>query len=177
MNLYFRLLFLLFKRIIQKPKKIDVLGKCETTFLVNPLDLDVNFHMNNGRYLSLMDLGRVDLMIKIGIFGKLFKNGFYPVVVSEGIRFKKSLELFQVFKVITQIECVDEKDFYISQKFYHKKQICAEGFIKGRFKKRGRRDSIPQSELFDFLGLQIPEIPKEKKAKALDDLTDSLVKN
>ena len=27
-----------------------------------PNDLDTNAHMNNGRYLTLMDLGRFDLM-------------------------------------------------------------------------------------------------------------------
>ena len=31
---------------------------------VLPNDLDLLWHMNNGRYLSLMDQGRVDLMVR-----------------------------------------------------------------------------------------------------------------
>ena len=56
MNLYFRLLMLLIK-LIRKPR----LGLLDTSVLilrVLPNDLDMNMHMNNGRYLSIMDLGR-----------------------------------------------------------------------------------------------------------------------
>lgn len=33
-----------------------------------PTDLDVQRHMNNGRYLSLMDLGRMDLLVRSGFW-------------------------------------------------------------------------------------------------------------
>ena len=38
---------------------------------VLPNDLDTNLHLNNGRYLTLMDLGRVDLMLRMGVMGEL----------------------------------------------------------------------------------------------------------
>ena len=33
-------------------------------------DLDINFHMNNGRYMTICDLTRVDLFVRSGL-GKL----------------------------------------------------------------------------------------------------------
>lgn len=150
MNLYIRFLFLLARRCLPF-KRIDIFDPCSTSFRVNPLDLDVNFHMNNGRYLSIMDLGRVDLMLKAGVFWKLVKNGFYPVVVSESIRFKKSLELLQKFDLVTTLESWDEKDFYLSQKFISRGEVLAEGYIKGRFKRRGK-GSVPTEELFGVIG-------------------------
>lgn len=165
MNLYFRLMLLLIKRSFGF-KKIDLFDACDTEFRVAPSDLDVNMHMNNGVYLSLMDLGRVDMMIRAGIFKKLMKNGYYPVVASESIRFKKSLEPFQKFTMITQIDSIDEKDFYIGQKFYVKGTLYAEGFIKGRFKQRGRKGSVPTPELFESMGIPYTNIPFSEKAKA-----------
>lgn len=151
MNLYFRFIFLLIKRVFLK-KPLDLFDPCETTFWVNPLDLDMNMHMNNGRYLSIMDLGRFDLMIRAGVFWTYIKKGYYPVVFSESIRFKKSLQPFQTFNMITTIESWDEKDFYISQKFVVKGEMIAEGYIRGRFKQRGRKGSVPTPEVFSVGG-------------------------
>lgn len=39
-----------------------------------PGDLDINFHMNNGRYLTLMDLGRFNLTIRSGQGGLMIKK-------------------------------------------------------------------------------------------------------
>jgi acyl-CoA thioesterase FadM len=161
------------KRLLRSSPPVSIDQPCTTQFRVIPTDLDINFHMNNGVYLSLMDLGRLDLMIKSGIFWKLFKNGYYPLVVSQGIRFKKSLELFQRFEMVTQINSLDEKDFFITQKFFHRGQLCAEGVIRGRFKKRGRSGSIPSKELFAFLGLE-QHFTKTALADQLVALTELL---
>jgi len=156
MNLFIRFIWLLLKRVVIS-KPIDLFSSCTTRFRVNLMDLDLNFHMNNGRYLSIMDLGRFDLMLKSNSFWKLTKAGYYPVISSESIRFRKSLQLFQPFDLVTKIESWDEKDFYIAQQFMHKGQVVAEGFIKGRFLQRGRKGSVPNRELFDFMGLEFPE--------------------
>lgn len=151
MNLYFRFLTLILKRLF-KVNRIDLFDSCKTSFLVNPVDLDINFHMNNGRYLSIMDLGRVDLMLKGDALWKCLKKGYYPVVNSESIRFKKSLEVFQSFKLVTTIESWDDKDFFITQKFVRNNAVFAEGYIKGRFKQWGRKGSVPTSEIFELVG-------------------------
>ncbi len=174
MNLYFRVIFLLMRQLFLKTKQISIFDSCTTTFFVNPLDLDINFHMNNGRYLSLMDLGRTDLMIKAGIFWKLLIHGYYPLVASESIRFKKSLMPFQVFKMMTKIESLDGKYFFITQKFFRDNELYAEGCIKGLFKKRGRIGSIPTNELFSFLGLPIQEFPVSEIANRLNMMEELL---
>lgn len=156
MNLYLRFFFLLLKRIYIKTPQ-DVFTPCHTSFIVNPLDLDLNFHMNNGRYLSIMDLGRLDLMLKGKIFWHLVRKGYYPVVTSESIRFRKSLQLFQKFELISHIESWDEKDFYMSQKFIQNGELIAEGHIKGRFKQRGRKGSVPTKATFKEIGATYTE--------------------
>lgn len=175
MNLYVRLVWLLLKRFfVSKP--IGIFEVCKTEFRVNPLDLDVNFHMNNGRYLSIMDLGRVDLMIRAGVFMKLVKNGYYPVVVSESIRFKKSLEPFEKFEMSTQTESWDEKNFFMQQKFIRKGEVVAEGYIKARFKQRGRKGSVPTAEIFKIAGHPYEGAKLSEIAKAQNAIDEVLVK-
>ncbi len=165
MNLFFRLIALLLKRIFVF-RRVDAFDPCATAFIVNPFDLDTNFHMNNGRYLSIMDLGRIDLLLRSGVLGKLLKAGYYPVVASESIRFKKSLELFQAFKIVTEIESWDEKDFFLLQTFRHKGDVVAQGYIKGRFKQRGRKGSVPTEEIFALLGRTFEGAQLSDRARA-----------
>ncbi len=151
MNLYLRFLILILKRL-RVSTRIDVFDTCRTRFRVQPWDLDFNLHMNNGRYLSIMDLGRFDLMLKSGIFWKLMARGYYPVVVSESIRFRKSLGLFNGFELMTVLESWDERDLFLTQQFVHKGSVVAHGYIKGRFRQRGRKGSVPTAELFELTG-------------------------
>lgn len=165
MNLYFRFILLLLKRIYIF-KKISPLDSCETNFWVNPFDLDINLHMNNGRYLSIMDLGRIDLLLKAKCFWSLMFQGYYPVVASEGIRFKRSLQPFQFFKIRTQIDCWTDKDFFIKQEFIQGGSVVAEAYLKGRFLHR-IRGSITSAELFKLIGLEYHSPLINPKAEAL----------
>lgn len=173
MNLYFRFLLLLLKRIVVR-KPIDLFSACTTRFRVNPFDLDLNFHMNNGRYLTIMDLGRFDLLLKSKTFWPLTGQGYYPVVSSEAIRFRKSLKVFASFDLVTTLEAWDEKDFYISQKFVQRGQVVAEGMIKGRFLQRGRRGSVPNAELFEAIGAAYPSGHVNQRAQLLKEMESNL---
>ena len=62
MNLLVRLVWLLLSHRRRGP--ISIWDQAVTPMRVLPNDLDLLWHMNNGRYLSLMDQGRVDLMVR-----------------------------------------------------------------------------------------------------------------
>jgi acyl-CoA thioesterase FadM len=149
MNHIFRLAFLLFTAPFKK--KINVTATSVTSFRVWPTDLDVLMHMNNGVYLSLLDLGRVDFMIKTDGLKKVNAAGLYPVVASEGIKFKRSLGPFQRFEIRTKFAGWDEKFVYLEQSFWSKNQLYASALIKAKFlkKKGGKVDS---QELLEIIG-------------------------
>lgn len=173
MNLYIRIFILLFKHLFHRGK-VDPFAPWTTSFRVNLLDLDFNFHMNNGRYLSVMDLGRVDLLLKAGAVPTLLKGGYYPVVSSESIRFRKSLGLFERFDVVTCIEAWDEKDFYIRQTFIRNGQLCAEGVIKGRFLQRGHKGSVSTRKLFQLLKVDYFDSPPNAMADTMRHMEKQL---
>ena len=65
MNLWLRLILQLLKS--RFAAALEPLGTSVRRGRVWPTDLDVSLHMNNGRYLTLMDLGRLDLMLRTGV--------------------------------------------------------------------------------------------------------------
>lgn len=122
-----------------------------------PTDLDVLGHMNNGVYFSIMDLGRMDLMIRAGVWKTLTQRGFYPVVSKETISFRKSLQPWQRFTVETRIAGYDDKAVFIEQRFVVKGEIFARAFMCGRFLKKAG-GTVSMAELADVLGVDTNEV-------------------
>ncbi len=159
MNLLFRLIWLL----ITAPgrKRIGLTDECELLLRVLPTDLDLNLHLTNARYLSMMDLGRTELIIQTGMLKELLKRRWLPVVAVANLKFYRQINPFQRYKVITKIIGWDEKWFYIEQRFMAKGKVAAVGVIKGLF--RGKEGKIPTEELLKLAGHQgePPEMSEE----------------
>jgi acyl-CoA thioesterase FadM len=114
-------------------------------FRVLPTDLDVFRHMNNGVYLSILDLGRLDLLRRGGIWAIFRERGWYPVVVSETISFRKSLTLWQRFTIESRILGYDHRAVYVEQRIVRAGEVYSRAYIRGRFLKRtGGVVSIPE---------------------------------
>jgi acyl-CoA thioesterase FadM len=153
MNLFLRLL-LLFLSAPFRPR-CELFEPARKRFIVWPPDLDVLFHVNNGVYLSMLDVARVDLMLRSGIAGKLRKSGLYPVVAAETIRFRRSLQLFQVFQVETTIIGWDDKAFIIQHRFLRREEPVAEAVVRARFLRRGG-GTVSSREILDLAGRTAP---------------------
>ena len=75
MNLWLRLIWVALSGWLGH--RLDLPGEASRlTFRVWFHDLDPFRHMNNGRYLTLMDLGRTDLMVRSGLARAAFAHDF-----------------------------------------------------------------------------------------------------
>lgn len=148
MKLYLRLIWLILTQ--SRRARCSLFGPCKTRIRVYPGDLDIFAHVNNGVYLTMMDLGRTDLMLRSNIFQKIRKAGWYPVVEAENIRFRRSLKLWQTFDIDTSIAGWDDKSFYITQTFYRRGELIAEAIVRARFLAR-QGGSVATAELLDML--------------------------
>jgi acyl-CoA thioesterase FadM len=106
------------------------------SFRVWPSDLDIYRHMNNGIYLTIMDIGRYDQGLRTGLWQQWRKRGWYPVVVNATITFRKSLEPFQKFEVETMVIGWDDISYFLEQRFVRNGEIYARAIMRGRFLKR-----------------------------------------
>jgi len=128
-----------------------------TRFVTSLTDLDILQHMNNGVYLSIMDVARFDLLHRTGIWKVFAQRGWYPVIVAETISFRKSLRLGQRFTVESRILGFDAKAVYVEQRFVRpdadgNPEIYAHGFIRGRFLQRSG-GVVAMADLLEAVGV------------------------
>lgn len=131
MNLWLRLaIFLLTVRF--RPR-CSVLGPASLEFRVLPSDLDLLGHMNNGKYLTILDICRLDLITRSGLLRELTKRRWYGVVAAQTIQFRRSLYLLKKFQVTTEVVGWDEKYFFIRHRLTADNELVALAFIAVRF--------------------------------------------
>ncbi|MGY5766630.1 acyl-CoA thioesterase [Brachybacterium sp. DNPG3] len=153
MNLYFRLLLLMIR--VRAGRSMSLWGTARTRFRVHPGDLDLLRHMNNGRYLSLLDLGRMDLMLRSGFWKRITDEGWYPVVAGQTITYRRSLELWQRFELSTRVLGYDERWIYMEQVFRVGETVHADAVVRARFLRRGG-GSVDVDEVLRLAG-PVPE--------------------
>ncbi len=123
-------------------------------------DLDVLGHMNNGVYFSLMDLGRMDLLIRAGVWKKFLDKGYYPVMANETATFRKSLTHGTRFVLETKLVGYDDRAVYVEQRFVVNGEIYASAMTRGRFlKKTGGTVSL--AELSELTGVDTSTLTPE----------------
>lgn len=149
-----RTLLHMFRSRRRSPLGIHDIGTVR--FRVLPTDLDVLGHMNNGVYLSIMDLGRMDLMIRSGAWAKFRQRGFYPVMAAATISYRKSLQPWQLFDLETRIVGYDEKNTFVEQRFVVDGEIFARAIGKARFLKKGGPVSL--TELGEVVGADVTSL-------------------
>lgn len=153
MNLIFRVLAVLWG-YWRHPGRRHALEPSVLTFRVLPNDLDPNWHMNNGRYLTIMDLGRLDLTLHSGLMRSIIRHRWMPVLGGAVIRYHRSLRPFQVYTLTTRIVGWDAKWLYIEQTFDVDGKRAATGIVKGLIRAKDR--SVPTAEVLHEVGLDLP---------------------
>lgn len=148
MNLIFRLIQVLLSTSARG--RMHVLDESRFTLRCWPNDLDSNLHMNNGRYMTLMDLGRLDLILRTGLWRQMRAHKWYPVVGAAKISFRRSLNVFQTFELTTQVIGWDEKWLYIEHRMERAGKVMAQAYVKGLF--LGPDGKVPMDELVKALG-------------------------
>ncbi|MEM7438797.1 MAG: thioesterase family protein [Pseudomonadota bacterium] len=150
MNLYLRLIWALFRTRFMPSLSID--DTLERTFRVWPNDLDINVHMNNGRYLTMLDLLLVEYFARIGFLRVLMQNNWRPMSGGACITYRRGLKPFQKYRI--RYSWAGSNEFWNVMKFEFLTmdgELCATGFMKGAAV--GSRGLVPNAKSFEKLGV------------------------
>lgn len=148
MNLFLRMFYVLAASFFRPRLQVGALTS-ELGLLTFPNDLDINLHVNNGRYLTLCDLNRVDMFIRSGLARLMVQRGWMPVITEHTMSYRKSLGVFQRFTATTEITHWDERHFHMTHRFTIKDKLIAEGTSKGLLK--GKNGVIAPAEVIAAL--------------------------
>lgn len=149
MSLIFRMLWLLAASFFKAPLPA-VKPQNHLVLRVLPNDLDINLHMNNGRYLTICDLTRVDMFIRTGLIKLMMKRKWIPIITEHTMVYKKALKPFQKYQVEMAVTGWDERCFFMSHTFSVGDCIMAEGTSKGLFYHR-REGVVPPEKVLETL--------------------------
>jgi len=169
-NLWFRLIAYLvtarWRPALALPEGVSVLR-----FRAWPTDLDPSVHINNGKYLSLMDLGRLDLMVCAGLWRAILRHRWTPIASNVFIRYRREIRPFQRFRLETRLLTWDATNVVMEQVFILESgprdgQIAARALFKGGIYDRGARAFVPIERLMIETGARgdAPEATAEVAA-------------
>jgi acyl-CoA thioesterase FadM len=130
--------------------RIGPLGESMTHFTVLPQDCDLNFHLNAGRFISFMDIARIELIGRMRALSKLLRRGWRPVVGGCVVRFRRSVQPFERFQIRSRVVGWDEKWFYIEHILEKNGVLCAVGHMRTTI--RGKNGAVPTRDVLALMG-------------------------
>ena len=163
-----------------KKKASHALEETSLEFQVWPNDLDLNGHMNNGRYLTIMDIGRMDYVLRIGgLASYVIRNGYIPVLASASMRYRLPLLPFQKYTLTSRILCWDDKWVFMEHRFIlrgGKKDgaVAAVGLVKGSFFSKKDRATTPTGDIMAAIGQNLESPPFPDYIRQWQESTETL---
>jgi len=155
MNLLFRLIRTVVLAFLGR--RIDPMAGSVLHFRVLPFDMDPNIHLNNGRYLGIMDLGRLDLIIRAGFYRILLRRRWGLVMGGCLMRYRRQLGPFQRYRLVTRLIGWDERWLFVEHRFETRQGLHAIGLTKLILMENGR--SLPMPKVLERLGYAQPSPP------------------
>ncbi|WP_102866903.1 thioesterase family protein [Pseudovibrio exalbescens] len=157
MRLWFRLV-LFFLLTPFRPRLKSGTDLSNLNYRVHLSDIDTNVHLNNGQYLTFMDLGRLDLMVRTGLWKAVMRHKWMPVVSGAKIRFRKEIRLFEPFTLESRIVYWNEETSVIEQRFRFRKGpkkgiLAATALVRVGLYDRKARKFVPMAQLMKEIGV------------------------
>lgn len=122
-----------------------------THVTVRPWDIDIFLDLNNGRVLTLFDLGRIGLFQRMGILKSLKARGWYGTVAGTAIRYQRRITVFQRLELRTRILGWDERFTYFEQAFWRGETCMAHAVVRTAI--TSGKGIVPTAEVAKALGL------------------------
>jgi acyl-CoA thioesterase FadM len=149
MNLYLRLIWTLL-RSWRMPALVPGVW-LERRLRVLPNDLDVNGHMNNGRYLTLVDLMLVEYFVRTGFAQAMLRAGWRPMSGGAFVTYRKGLQPMQRYRLRFALAGADATWNYMRFEFLREDgSLCAAGYMKGAAV--SKRGLVPNAESYGSMG-------------------------
>lgn len=144
-------------------RPLDLLGVHVSDHLCLPWDLDPWMELNNGRTLTLYDLGRIPLAMRMG-FGRVMKaKGWGMTVAGNTTRYRRRVKVFDRVTMKTRMIGWDDRFIYMEQSMWREGEATSHLLLRSAVvqSSKGRSGIVPPSELARAFGLtgESPPLP------------------
>ena len=104
-------------------KNIKLEDESSLTFRAGIFDIDPFIEINNGRYLTLADVGRFNHGFRTGFYKKARSENLYFTVVGVSAKYRYRIPFGKKFTMTTKIIHSDEKWIYYLTDFSHDNRV------------------------------------------------------
>lgn len=119
------------------------------------VDCDIFGEMNNGRILTLYEMGRFQAAVRMGLWTLLKKKRWGLTVAGSTIRYRRRITPFEKYETRTRIATWDERFVYIEQGMFKMDGECASNvLLRTAVVEKGR--AVPTDVLIDAMGITTP---------------------
>lgn len=129
----------------------------EIEFYCRLTDIDNFLEMNNGRVLTLYDMGRTDFAVRSGLGTQLLKQRWGLVIAGSTIQYRKRIRAFDKVTLKTKIVGIDARWLYIEQSMWVKGKPCSSALLRTGVTKAGR--VIDTAQVLAALGQSDWDLP------------------
>ncbi|MCO6383855.1 acyl-CoA thioesterase [Oceanicola sp. 502str15] len=116
-----------------------------------PWDLDFWMELNNGRTLTLYDLGRIPLARRTGMIPVLRGNRWGLTIAGSVVRYRKRITMFQRFETRSRMIGWDHRFIYIEQSMWRGETCCGQAVFRGAV--TGGAGIVPPAEVMAAMGV------------------------
>ncbi len=152
---YLRLL----KEIVKarRAPKLGIFDTHVSTHLCWPWDIDPWMELNNGRTLTIYDLGRVPLGIRTGLDKVVMKHGWGMAIAGNSTRYRKRVTAFQ--RITMRSRCLgwDARFIYIEQSMWRGETCTSQMLARSAF--TSKAGMVPPGQVIAAMGLAVESPP------------------
>jgi len=103
---------------------LPLLGTHVSSHVCWPWDIDLWRELNNGRTLTLFDLGRIPMVRRIGLVAALQKHSWGMTVAGVSVRYRHRIRVFQKVEMRSRVIGWDNRFLYIEQSLWNRHGAC-----------------------------------------------------
>ncbi|MEP3347083.1 MAG: acyl-CoA thioesterase [Litoreibacter sp.] len=83
-----------------------------------PWDLDLWRELNNGRTLTIYDMGRMPLGMRVGLLKMLKENRWGLTMAGASVRYRRRVRMFDRIEMRSRAVCWDDRFLYLEQSMW-----------------------------------------------------------
>ena len=155
---FFRMVKELWK--YRRAPALPILGTHRSTHICWPWDLDPWRELNNGRTLTLYDLGRLPLARRAGVDRVLRAKGWGLTVAGNTTRYRRRVQIFDRLDMVSRCIGWDARFIYMDQSMWKADECTSHMIIRSAIV--GKSGIVPPKELIAAMGQGVdsPDLPE-----------------
>jgi acyl-CoA thioesterase FadM len=124
-----------------------------------PWDLDPWVELNNGRTLTLYDLGRLPLCLRLGLDRLLRSKGWGLTVAGSSVRYRRRVTMFTRLTMYTRCLGWDDRFIYMDQSMWKGEDCTSQALIRSAIVSKA--GIVPPRDMAVAMGLaaESPVLP------------------